>query len=154
MTTPDRTNLTGLEQLLDMVEGREPPARMQLLLGMRLTHASPGKVVIESKTGEQFLNRLGTLHGGYAASLLDSAASLAAVTVVGKGESAPTIDLSVNYLRALLPATGALMCEGTVIESRGRYVLSEARLTDGDGTLYAYATATCLRIRDQAHESR
>ena len=135
---------TGLEFLKAMVDGIVPQAPMAATLGFRLVDAGEGRATFEGVPEFRLYNPIGTVHGGFAASLLDSALGCAIFSTLAKGETWTTLELKLNFVRALSKDTGTVRAEGRVIH-RGRTVAtSEGALKDGAGKLYAHATTTCM----------
>ncbi len=136
----------GLAFLQAMISGRVPQAPMAATLGFRLVEASEGRAVFEGLPEFRHYNPIGTVHGGLAASMLDSALGCAIFSTMAKGETWTTLELKLNYVRALNKDTGPVRAEGRVIH-RGRTVAtSEGTLKDRAGKLYAHATTTCLIV--------
>lgn len=135
--------LTGLEQLQRMIElgGLAPIGET---LDFRLTEAEDGRVVFVGTPGLHAYNPLGTIHGGYAATLLDSACGCAGHTRLGPTQGYTTLELKVSYLRAMTVDTGPVRAEGRVITSGRRAAFTEATITDAAGKIYATATSTLL----------
>jgi uncharacterized protein (TIGR00369 family) len=104
-------------------------------------------VVFTAQPAEYHYNPLGTVHGGVAATLLDSAMGCAVQSVLPHGAGYTTLEIKVNYLRAMTSRTGRVYAEGKVIYVGGRIATAEARLTDGEGKLYAHGTTTCILLR-------
>ncbi|MEN2990286.1 PaaI family thioesterase [Tistrella sp. BH-R2-4] len=113
-------------------------------LGLTGTSADAGVVVLQGSPTEDHYNPLGTVHGGYAATMLDGAIALAVHTLLPAGTGYTTVDLKVTYLRAMTSASGPVSAEGRVIHMGRRIAATEARLTDHEGRLCAHATATCM----------
>jgi uncharacterized protein (TIGR00369 family) len=135
---------TGLEFLRSMVDGEVPQPPMAATLSFRLTEVAPGRAVFEGQPDFEFYNPIGTVHGGFAAALLDSALGCAIFSTLSKGETWTTLELKLNFVRPLSKDTGTVSAEGRVIH-RGRTVAtSEGTLKDGTGKLYAHATTTCM----------
>jgi uncharacterized protein (TIGR00369 family) len=105
---------------------------------------SPGRFVFQGTPDERHYNPLGTVHGGYAATLLDSCMGCAIHTQLKKGQAYTTLDLRVSYVRAMGSHTGPVRAEGTVIHLGRSTALAEGRLYDVDGRLYATGTTTCM----------
>jgi len=99
---------------------------------------------VHSDPGERHYNPLGTVHGGIAATLLDSAMGVAVHTTLDEGQTYTTLELNVNYVGAMTQDTGPVVATGSVIHRGGRVATAEARLTDADGRLLAHGTSTCL----------
>jgi uncharacterized protein (TIGR00369 family) len=141
---------TGLQQLLAIRDGTAPPAPIQELLGFDLVDVTDGRAAFRYRPDARHRNPLGTVHGGIAMTLLDSAAGAAVHSTLGGGSGYTTLETKVNLVRAVQPTTGPLLAEGTVVH-RGRTVATaESRLLAADGTLYAHATSTCLILHDSA----
>jgi uncharacterized protein (TIGR00369 family) len=139
---------TGLQQLLAIRDGTAPPAPIQGLLDFDLVDVSEGKATFRYRPDARHLNPLGSVHGGVAMTLLDSAAGAAVHSTLGQGCGYTTLETKVNLVRAVRPTTGPLLAEGSVVH-RGRTVATaESRLLAEDGTLYAHATSTCLILHD------
>jgi uncharacterized protein (TIGR00369 family) len=135
--------LTGLEQLQRMIElgGVAPIGET---LDFRLVEAEDGRVVFVGTPGLHAYNPLGTIHGGYAATLLDSACGCAGHTRLGPTQGYTTLELKVSYVRAMTVDTGPVRAEGRVITSGRRAAFTEATITDAAGKIYATATSTLL----------
>ena len=138
--------LSGLEQLRGIIEGTLPSPTMGTTLGFRIVEVSEGRAVFEGTPGEAAMNPLGTVHGGWAASVLDSALGCAVHTTMAPGERYTTLEIKVNLTRAILPGAGPLLAIGTIVYRGRRTATSEARLTDAAGKLYAHGTCTCLML--------
>jgi uncharacterized protein (TIGR00369 family) len=121
-----------------------PPAPIAELVGFDLVELGEGRASFAMDPAERHYNPLGTVHGGIAATLLDSAMGCAVHTTLGEGERYTTLELKVNYVRAITEATGRVIASGSVIHRGGRVATAEARLTDEDGRLLAHGTSTCL----------
>jgi len=121
-----------------------PHAPLAELLGFELIDLGEGHASFRMDPGERHYNPLGTVHGGIAATLLDSAMGVAVHTTLNEGETYTTLELKVNYVRAITQATGPVVATGSVIHRGGRVATAEARLTDAGGRLLAHGTSTCL----------
>lgn len=113
-------------------------------LGIKGESAEQGKVVLVGSPNEDHYNPLGTVHGGYAATMLDGAIALAVQTALPAGTGYATLDLKVTYIRAMTAASGPIRAEGRIIHMGRRMAATEGTLTDKDGRLCAHATATCM----------
>ena len=134
----------GLEFLKAMVAGKVPQPPMAATLGFRLVEVAQGRAVFEGVPEFRLYNPIGTVHGGFAASLLDSALGCAIFSTLAKGEAWTTLELKLNFVRPLIQDTGPVRAEGRIIH-RGRTVAtSEGTLKDRAGKLYAHATTTCM----------
>ncbi|MFM9886864.1 MAG: PaaI family thioesterase [Burkholderiales bacterium] len=135
---------TGIELLQGMLEGRYPPPPMANTLGFRLIEIGPGRAVFEGEAGMGHYNPLGVVHGGWAATLLDSCLGCAVHTLLPKGVGYTTLEVKVNFVRAIATGVGPLQAIGTVIHSGRQVATAEARLVDPTGKLFAHGTTTCL----------
>jgi uncharacterized protein (TIGR00369 family) len=136
--------LSGLEMLQKMVAGEVPAPAIGKTMGFRLVEAEPGRVVFEGTPGPHLLNPLGSVHGGYALTLIDSACGCAVHSELDAGIGYTTVETKVNFTRAIDPAAGTVRCEGRVL-SRGRTIATaDAFLRDGSGRLLAHGTSTLI----------
>jgi uncharacterized protein (TIGR00369 family) len=134
----------GVDFLRAMIAGTLPQAPISETLGFHLIEAEPGRAVFESTPEPRHYNPIGTVHGGYAATLLDSALGCAVFSTVKKGDTWTTLEVKFNLVRPLTKDTGVVRAEGRVLH-RGRTIAtSEAHLRDTAGKLYAHATTTCM----------
>ena len=136
--------LSGLECLRLVIAGELPPPPMARLMDIRLVEVEPGKAVFASTPGEYHYNPLDTVHGGFGATLLDSAMGCAVHSTLAAGDAYTTLELKVNYLRPLTHATGLVRGLGMVVHAGRTTALAEGRIEDANGKLYAFATSTCL----------
>lgn len=135
---------SGMEFLQAISSGALPPPPMGDVLGLTPISVEPGRVVFQGTPGLAYFNPSGAVHGGYAATLLDSAVGCAIHSLLPAGKGYTTLELKVNYIRAITDRTGPVRAEGTVVNLGGQVGIAEGRLTDADGKLYAFATTTCL----------
>jgi uncharacterized protein (TIGR00369 family) len=135
---------SGLQFLTDMVDGKLPQAPMCATLGFHLAAVSEGYARFDGLPEFRHYNPIGTVHGGFTATLLDSALGCAIFTTLAKGEAWTTLELKFNMVRPLSKDTGPVRAEGRVIH-RGRTVAtSDGTVKDRDGKLYAHASTTCM----------
>ena len=135
---------TGLEQMQAMLAGELPFASIAKTLDFSLIRVEPGVALFQGKPGPAHLNPMGSVHGGWFATMLDSALGCAVHTLMPVGRGYTTAELSVNYVRGLSPRVGRVRAEGKVIHCGKQLATAEARLFGPDGTLFAHATTTCL----------
>ena len=135
---------TGLEMMQAMLRAEIPYAAIAKTLDVVLLEVGPGRAVFQGTPLAQHMNPLGTVHGGWAATLLDSALGCSVHTMMPAGRAYTTAELSVNYVRGLTPKVQRVRAEGRVIHCGRQLATAEARLVGPDGTLYAHATTTCL----------
>jgi len=138
----DRTG-TGLEYLQKIVSGEYGNVPIGVHVGFRMAEVSKGRIVFTGLPGGNVLNLIGTVHGGYAATILDSALALSVLSMLDADSNFTTLEIKVNYVRPITPGM-AVRAEGTVVHSGRRVATSEARLTDSEGRLLAHGTTTCL----------
>jgi uncharacterized protein (TIGR00369 family) len=132
-----------------MARGELPAPPVIATLGFVLDSVEAGRVQFSFEPAEYHYNPIGVVHGGLTATLCDSALGCAVHSTLPAGTAYTTLELKVNFVRALTKETGPVRCEGKVISVGGRVATAEARVTDAAGTLYAHATTTCLVIRPQ-----
>ena len=142
--------LSGLDYLRAIIQGRLPAPPIAKLLGFGLGTVDRGRAVFEMDAAEYHYNPIGSVHGGVICTLLDSAMGCAVHTLLEPGYAYTSLELKVNFLRAVTIKSGHLRCEGTVLHSGSRVALAEARLIDDAGTLYAHGTSTCMIFAPQA----
>jgi uncharacterized protein (TIGR00369 family) len=141
-------DLSGLEYLRALVAGDLPRPPISELMGFDLVEVDEGYALFRGVPGEQHLNPIGSVHGGFAATLLDSALGCAVHTTLPAGVGYSTLELSVNLVRGITPATGPVFAEGRIVHSGRRTATAEAKLRAEDGgALLAHATTTCLILR-------
>ncbi len=134
---------SGLEQLRTLLGG-DRKAGIGATLAFAMVEAEAGRVLFEGTPGPEVYNPIGTVHGGYAASLLDSACGCAVHSRLKAGQGYTTLELKVAYHKAMTADTGPVRAEGKVVTLGRRAAFAEARLTDAAGTLLASATSTLL----------
>ncbi|GAA2850712.1 uncharacterized protein (TIGR00369 family) [Aminobacter aminovorans] len=134
---------SGAELLQRVVDGLYPAPPIAAVMNFGLTEVEAGRAVFRGLPGERHLNPLGSVHGGWAATLLDSALGCAVHSTLDKGEAYTTVEFKVNLTRPITPKTGEVVCEGRVIHKGRTLAVSEATLKDKDGKLLAFGTETC-----------
>lgn len=138
-------SLSGLEYMRALLRGDLPGAPIAATLDFRPVELEEGRVVFEGEPQGFVYNPIGTVHGGYAATLLDSALGCAIHTTLRAGQGYTTLELKVNYVRAMTDGTGPVRAEGNVIHVGGSVATAEGRIVGvRDGKLYAHATTTCM----------
>ncbi|QEL55926.1 PaaI family thioesterase [Chromobacterium paludis] len=137
-------DLSGLDYLRAMADGSLPPPPVAKLLGFDFARAEKGEVEFVFHPHESQFNPIGTVHGGVISTLLDSAMGCSVHSLLPQGKAYTTLELKVNFVRAVLPANGKLLCRGKVIHAGGRMATAEGHLQDETGKLYAHATTTCM----------
>lgn len=139
----DLEHYTGLELLQRIIDGRYPAPPIGAALAFALDEVSPGRAVFKGVADGRHLNPLGGIHGGWTATIMDSALACAVQTTLEKGEAYTTAEFKVNLIRPITTKTGLVTCEGTVVHKGRTTAVSEARLTDADGKMLAFGTETC-----------
>lgn len=134
---------SGRELLQRVVDGLYPAPPIAAVMNFTVTEVEEGRVVFRGVPSGRHLNPLGTVHGGWAATILDSALGCAVHSTLGKGEAYTTAEFKVNLTRPITPDTGEVVCEGKVIHKGRTLAVSEATLKDGNGKLLAFGTETC-----------
>jgi uncharacterized protein (TIGR00369 family) len=136
---------SGLDFLRAIVAGELPPAPIQALLGFALVEAEEGRVVFRGEPGPQHYNPIGSVHGGFAATLIDSATGAAVHSTLDQGRAYVTLEVKYNLVRPITAETGAVLAEGKVIHRGGTVATVEATVTaEQGGALLAHGTSTCL----------
>lgn len=141
---PSLRELSGIEYLRRVKDGVLPPPPIASVFGWTFAEVEPGRVVGEIEPGEAFFNPLGSIHGGFACTMLDTVLACAGHTTLPAGSGYTSVDLNVRYLRAIQPASGVLRATGRVLKPGRRVVFTEGEIADADGRVYASATSTLL----------
>ncbi|MCW5737314.1 MAG: PaaI family thioesterase [Enhydrobacter sp.] len=139
-----RSEMTGLEFVRGMAVGTLPLNTIARTLGYDIVEAESGRVVITAQPTAEHLNPAGTVHGGLAATLLDSCMGLAIQSMLGKGIGSTTLEIKISFVRAITPDTGVIRAEGTVLNCGRRVGTAEGRVSDSKGRLLVHGTTTCL----------
>ncbi len=137
-------HLTGLETLRGMIEGRLPAPPFAITTAITLVSADEGKVVFEGEPRADFFNPLGSIHGGWTATIMDSVMACAVHSTLAPGEAYSTLEFKLHFCRPIMPATGRVRAEGLVLSRGRRAATSEGKLYDASGKLLAHGTETCL----------
>jgi uncharacterized protein (TIGR00369 family) len=137
--------LPGLDYMRAVAAGDVPPPPIAVLLRFAPVQVDEGSVVFEGEPGEEHYNPIGTVHGGYAATLIDSAIGCAVHTTLPAGGGYTTLTLEAKFVRPITRDTGRVRCEGRVLHRGRRQATAEARVYEGAGDrLLAHGTGTCL----------
>ena len=137
--------MSGLEALRAIMAGELPPPPIALLLGMEPVEVSKGRAVFSADPDERHYNPIGVVHGGLAATLLDSTMGCAVQTTLPAGVGYTTLELKVNFTRPITRATGPVLCRAEVVHRGGRVATAEGRvIAEETGKLLAHGTTTCL----------
>jgi uncharacterized protein (TIGR00369 family) len=141
--------MPGLEFLRKIRDGEIPNPPIADALDYELTVVEPGFVVFEIEPKEFHYNPIGTVHGGVALTLMDSAMSCAVQTTLPAGTGYTTLEVKLNFVRGVSAKTGRMRAEGKIIHAGARTAIAEGRFVDKDGKLYAHATTTCFIMQPE-----
>ena len=141
--SPEAPPLTGLKRVKMLLSGRVPVGMVDTL-GFCMTEAEEGRVVFEGEPGRSVYNPMGTVHGGYAATLLDSACGCAVLSKLAANQGFTTLELKVAYHKPMTERTGRVIAEARVTTFGRRAAFTDATLKDEGGRLLASATSTLL----------
>lgn len=134
----------GLHFLNGIIEGRHPQPPICRTLGFRLVAANEGTAVFEGEPSFDYYNPIGTVHAGFAATLLDSCVGCAVHSTLPPGQGYTTMEFKINLVRPITENTGLVRAEGTAVHIGRRMATAEGRLTDAAGKLLAHASTTCM----------
>lgn len=143
MTEPDKNPPDGLEQIRAMIAA-DRKAPMIKKLDLRLVEVERGHAVFEGRPDRSVYNPFGSVHGGYAATMLDTACGIAVHSQLGPNRGHTTLELKVSFIRGLDDRSGTVRATGLAVSVGRRVAFAEATLHDGDGRLCATATSTLL----------
>jgi uncharacterized protein (TIGR00369 family) len=136
-----------LDVLERIISGEVPGAAVAELIGMRMIAAEPGRVTFELDAGPEHSSPPGTLHGGILCDLADAAMGCANLSQLEEGETFATVELKINFLKPVW--TDRLSAVGEVLKAGRTLSLLDCRITDESGSLVAYATSTCMTLREE-----
>ena len=136
--------MTGLEFVKGLASGTLPLNTIAQTLGYDIVEAEEGRVVITAEPRDTHLNPAGTVHGGLAATLLDSCMGLAVRSTLPKGINSTTLEFKISFVRPITPQTGEIRAEGWVINCGRRVGIAEGRIIDCQGKVLVHGTTTCL----------
>jgi uncharacterized protein (TIGR00369 family) len=140
----DGEPMDGFAFLNHIRDGRWPPPGMMVLLGMEIAEIERGRVVFQALPRTTHYNPAGVVHGGFAATMLDTCMTCAIQSGLKPGLSCTTLDLNVHFTRGATEKTGLLRAEGKVVHLGRQMGTAEGRITDGEGRIIAHATTSCL----------
>lgn len=135
---------SGLQQMQSVLAAEAPYAPIAATLDFLLLEAEEGRALFQGTPRQEHFNPMGTVHGGWFATLLDSALGCAVHTKLPAGRAYTTVELGINLLKALTPKVQRVRAEGKVVHFGRQLATAEARLYGPDGTLYAHGTTTCM----------
>lgn len=140
-------SMSGLEFLRSIADGRLPAPPIAQTLGFRIAEVSEGYVRFEMTPEFKHYNPLGDVHGGVAATLLDSCMGCAVHTHLPAGTGYTTMEIKINFVRALTDKTGLIRAEGRTLHVGRRASTAEGKIVDASGTLYAHGIMTCMILQ-------
>ena len=146
--------LSGMQVFEAMFDGRLPWAPIGATLDFIPVHIEPGHAVFQGKPSFTHYNPLGSVHGGWFATLLDSAVGCAVHSQLPAGKGYTTLELKINIVRALTDRVPLVRAEGRVVHAGNQVATAEGRLTGPDGKLYAHASTTCLVFDARPFDAR
>ena len=144
VSTERQKEMSGLEFVQGLADGTLPLNTMAETLGYDVSEAASGRVVVTAVPDRGHLNPAGTVHGGLAATMLDSCMGLAIHSTLEKSVGSTTLEFKISLLRPITPETGSIKAEGVVLSCGRRVGTAEGRITDRQGRLLAHGTTTCL----------
>ncbi|WP_088344043.1 MULTISPECIES: PaaI family thioesterase [Rhodomicrobium] len=145
--------MSGLDMLQAMIDRALPAPPIAQSCDFIMVSVERGRAVFEGAPSEKFYNPLGTVHGGWISTLLDSALGCAVHSLLEPGQIFTTTSMTINFVRPVLAATGRLRCEGVAVHTGSRLASSEARLTDAAGKLVAHGIETCMILPAPARQA-
>jgi uncharacterized protein (TIGR00369 family) len=143
----DKNTLTGEsghDFLLKLLHSTHPAPPFSEISDAWLVEVAEGRIVFEAKPSARFYNPMGTVHGGWISTVLDSAMGCAVHSMLKAGQGYTTVELKVNFVRPVFEQTGIVRCEGKIVHSGGRLATAEGRLIDAAGKLLAHGSETCM----------
>ena len=147
VSTDSQEQMSGFEFIQGLVDGTLPLNPIAETLGYDVTEVVRGRVIVTAKPNGTHLNPAGTVHGGLAATMLDSCMGLAIQSLLAKGVRSTTLEFKISLLRPITPETGLIKAEGVVLSCGRRVGTAEGRITDQQGRLLAHGTTTCLILQ-------
>jgi uncharacterized protein (TIGR00369 family) len=144
VSADDQKQMSGLEFVRGLADGTLPLNTIARTLGYDVVEAASGRVVVTAEPTADHLNPAGTVHGGLAATILDSCMGLAIQSTLDKGAGSTTLEFKISFVRPITPETGPIRAEGTVLNRGRRIGIADGRVTDSKGRLLVHGTTTCL----------
>jgi uncharacterized protein (TIGR00369 family) len=144
VSADEQKQMSGLEFVRGLADGTLPLNMIARTLGYDVVEAESGRVVVTAEPTADHLNPAGTVHGGLAATMLDSCMGLAIQSTLDKGAGSTTLEFKISFVRPITPETGPIRAEGTVLNRGRRIGIAEGRVTDSKGRLLVHGTTTCL----------
>jgi uncharacterized protein (TIGR00369 family) len=151
LTAEAALGMSGLDLLQGIRDGSVPSPPIAALVDFTLTEVDHGRIVMTLPPAEFHFNPIGTMHGGVLATLLDSVMGCAVHSTLAKGQAYTTLEIKVNYVRAVTTESGLLSAEGKIVHAGRRSAVADGTITDAKGRLCATASTTCLVFDAPAH---
>jgi uncharacterized protein (TIGR00369 family) len=148
-----RRSMSGLEYIRKLVAGELESSPMARLLNISVVEVEEGRVVVTAEPSLEFENGLRIAHGGFAATVLDTALGCAVNSVMPAGKVFTTLEMKINFTRAVTRKTGTLTCSAAIVHAGARTATAEGRIVDAEGKVYAHGSATFIVFRDTTEES-
>jgi len=140
----DATSISGLDYLKRIKDGTISPPPIALLVGYRISEVEEGRAVFMLEPAEYHYNPFSTVHGGIAATLLDTAMAAAVLSTLPTGQACSTLEIKVNYIRPVTQKSGLIRCTGKVIHVGSRIATASGKIFDGNEKLVAHGMSTCV----------
>ena len=151
---PDVTQLSGLDVLEAIRDGRIEHPSMAHTLGFRLTEVEEGRAVISGETGPDYCNPNGTIHGAWPAALLDSCMGSSVHSMLPPGASFTVVEFKIDFVRPITVDTGKVRAEGRIVRAGNQLGMANGELIDSDGRVLAKGSTTCLIFRPSTATTR
>jgi len=135
--------MAGIDYLQAIIAGEIPAAPIARLMGFTIARVEPGLAVFTLPIGDHLYNPIGSVHGGVAATLLDSVMGCAVHSTLAKGRAYSTLEIKINYLRPMTDALGTVTAEGRVVNAGRKAAFAEGKIFDAAGKVYATGSTTC-----------
>jgi uncharacterized protein (TIGR00369 family) len=148
-----RRSMSGLEYIRKLVAGELESSPMARLFNISVVEVEEGRVVVTAEPSLEFENGLRIAHGGFAATVLDTALGCAVNSVMPAGKVFTTLEMKINFTRAVTRKTGTLTCSAAIVHAGARTATAEGRIVDAEGKVYAHGSATFIVFRDTQEES-
>lgn len=145
--TPETRHIAGIDILRGVMNGALPQAGISKSLNFWIAEVEEGRVVFAREPGEESLNPMGAVHGGWSLTMIDSACGYAAMSILPPGVGYTTLETKGNLTRAIRPNSGVYRCEAKLLARGKQIITSDATVTGPDGKLYAHGTSTLLVLR-------
>jgi len=137
-------SMTGLEFMQAIIDGKLPAPPITGTMGFLVTRVEKGYALAEAIPSFDYYNPIGSVHGGFAATLMDTVLGVSVHTMMEKGQGYTTLEFKISFIKAITRDTGPIRAEGRVLSCGRRAATAEAHLRDASGRLLAHATTTCL----------